>query len=629
MHGANTEKLMGYQSTSIDNVVQDLNYNYLIPAIQREFVWDKEQILDLFDSVLRGYPIGSFLLWRVSGEYANNQIKYKFVKNYIEDPIHPDELTNVNYHNERYLDEFEKPPNRINLVLDGQQRLTSFYIGLKGTFTTKKLNKRRKRLESWNRKQLYLNILSPTNKEKNGRRYHFEFKQPDITHTEDEYWYRVGDILDVTDSAEEAERIIEDIKDIEGINSETARGVVNKNIHHLYRGIREREVISYFEEQEENQEKVLDIFIRANEGGTKLKKSDILLSIATAHWSGDDQNDGIVAREEIQTLVDKLNNHETRGGIEFDSNFVLRTLLLTGNVSNLSFSLSNFNKETLSKMKETWKDPEFEKAIVRTLDLLNSFGFTTSHVRSKMIYLPVVYYYYINDNPTLSYNSNEGKKIRQKLLYWISAMVATGDLTTGGTTQTVQGVRHVIKEAPANEFPLTKIENKLNDYNKSMGFDQENIERWLSDSSASNRVLQVTLSLLYFPDVANENYDYELDHIFPRSKLSKEHLIDEVGMERKKAERLHELRDSLGNFQLLRKGENRKKSDKPPAQWLTTRTDEYLQRHHIPKDSELYQLKKAKGFFEKRERLILDKLINRAPNRENISSEPVQTISNR
>ena len=618
---------MGYQSTTIDSIIQDLNYSYLIPSIQREFVWEKDQILDLFDSVLRGYPIGSFLFWRVSGDYAENRIKYKFAENYIEDPIHPDELSDVSYHNKRYLDEFEKPPSRVNLVLDGQQRLTSFYIGLEGTFTTKQPNKRRKRLDSWDRKQLYLNILSPTNEEKNGRRYHFEFKKPEPTHREGQYWYRVGDILDVTDSAEEAERVVDEIKEIDDINAERARGVVNKNIHHLYRGIREREVISYFEEQEESQEKVLDIFIRANEGGTQLKKSDILLSIATAHWSGDDQAKGIVAREEIQSLVDKLNEHETRGGIEFDSNFVLRALMLTGDVSNLSFSLSNFNKETLSKMKDAWTDPEFERAIIRTLDLLNSFGFSTSHVRSKMIYLPVIYYYYNNNNPTLSYNSNGGQETRKKLLYWICSMVATGDLTTGGTTQTVQGIRHVIRDAPASEFPLMEIESKLNDYNKSMGFDQENLERWFSDNSASNRVLQVILSLLYFPNVANENYDYELDHIFPKSKLSKEHLIDEVGMEREKAEKIHGLRDSLANLQLLRKGENRKKSNKAPSEWLPTRTDDYLQRHYIPQDRELHRMENADKFFEKRESLIMNELLSRSPDRENISSEPVQAIS--
>ena len=37
--------------------------NFLLPAIQREFVWDVDQITQLFDSLMKGYPIGSFLFW--------------------------------------------------------------------------------------------------------------------------------------------------------------------------------------------------------------------------------------------------------------------------------------------------------------------------------------------------------------------------------------------------------------------------------------------------------------------------------------------------------------------------------------------------------------------------------------
>jgi len=615
---------MSYQSTTIANIIQDVNYDYLIPAIQREFVWDESQILDLFDSVLRGYPIGSFLFWRVSGEYAENRVKYKFVKNYIEDPIHPEELNEVTYHNIRYMDEFESPPNRINLVLDGQQRLTSFYIGLKGSYTMKQPNKRRDRLDSWDRKQLYLNILSPTNKEKNGRKYQFEFKKPEPGHSSGEYWYRVGDVLQVNDFAEEVERVIDDIKGIDEINDEMARGVVSKNISHLYRGICESEVISYFQESEEDQDKVLDIFIRANEGGTQLKKSDILLSIATAHWTEDDHREGIVAREEIQQLVDKLNKHTARGTIEFDSNFVLRALMVNGDVSNISFTLANFNRSTLSKMKETWVDPEFKKSLYRTLDLINSYGFSTSHIRSKMILFPIIYYFYSNGNPHLSYNSKIGKENRQKILYWICSMVTTGDLNTGGTTQTIMGVRKVIKQAPNQEFPLEDIEDALNKYNKSMGFDRENIERWFADGSNSKRVLRVIHSLLYFPDVADENYSYEIDHIIPRSKLDREYLVNEINMEISEADELERLRDSPANLQLIRKGENRGKSDKLLNEWLPTRSEEYLDKHLIPKDEALYSLKSAKQFLEHRQEMIVQELLSQAPNRENVTSAPVK-----
>jgi uncharacterized protein with ParB-like and HNH nuclease domain len=41
------------------------NKRYFLPAIQREFVWETAQIEQLFDSVLRCYPIGSFLFWLV------------------------------------------------------------------------------------------------------------------------------------------------------------------------------------------------------------------------------------------------------------------------------------------------------------------------------------------------------------------------------------------------------------------------------------------------------------------------------------------------------------------------------------------------------------------------------------
>ncbi len=49
---------------SIKDVVDELNIRYFLPEIQREYVWlknaDEKKIEQLFDSILRGYPIGSF-----------------------------------------------------------------------------------------------------------------------------------------------------------------------------------------------------------------------------------------------------------------------------------------------------------------------------------------------------------------------------------------------------------------------------------------------------------------------------------------------------------------------------------------------------------------------------------------
>jgi transposase len=45
-----------------------LNTQSFLPAIQREFVWRPDQIIQLFDSLLRRYPVGSFLFWEVQPE---------------------------------------------------------------------------------------------------------------------------------------------------------------------------------------------------------------------------------------------------------------------------------------------------------------------------------------------------------------------------------------------------------------------------------------------------------------------------------------------------------------------------------------------------------------------------------
>ena len=58
---------------------------YLLPAIQRKFVWSSEQIEVLFDSIMRGYPINSFMMWHVTdaNTKCNNKF-YRFISEYRE-----------------------------------------------------------------------------------------------------------------------------------------------------------------------------------------------------------------------------------------------------------------------------------------------------------------------------------------------------------------------------------------------------------------------------------------------------------------------------------------------------------------------------------------------------------------
>ena len=72
------------QRVTIAEAVKNIQKeDYLLPAIQREIVWEREQITDLFDSVLQGYPIGTFLFWDIDDQNREEYKMYGFIKDYI------------------------------------------------------------------------------------------------------------------------------------------------------------------------------------------------------------------------------------------------------------------------------------------------------------------------------------------------------------------------------------------------------------------------------------------------------------------------------------------------------------------------------------------------------------------
>jgi hypothetical protein len=72
------------------------NTSYVLPAIQREFVWKPEQIERLCDSLMQGYPFGTFLFWTVRPETSSKFKFYDFVLNYHQrDAAHCPELGKI------------------------------------------------------------------------------------------------------------------------------------------------------------------------------------------------------------------------------------------------------------------------------------------------------------------------------------------------------------------------------------------------------------------------------------------------------------------------------------------------------------------------------------------------------
>lgn len=326
---------------TIKEVVDELNVRYFLPDIQREYVWlqkaDEKKIEQLFDSILRGYPIGSFLFWKLqkediakSDEQDSDKLNfqlYQFITNYdVRKP-----------HNEKIrIEQINR--DDLYIVLDGQQRLTSLYIGLKGTRTLRKKWAKNDNPNAYEEKRLYLNLKRQPNMDNPEDNYQFEFHAKTPENDEEHWWFKVGDILE--------------LKSVVNYTREHKLGDEESELlETLNKAFHDKQLISFFEEKEKNLNKVLNIFIRVNSGGVKLSYSDLLMSILTASFSSD-------IREKMNELVDTLKD---KGFSNMGQDQVLKTcLLLIG--KDTTFELKNFNKKISKRLKKIGK--KLQKAFI-------------------------------------------------------------------------------------------------------------------------------------------------------------------------------------------------------------------------------------------------------------------------
>lgn len=585
---------MGYSTESIAEAVKNINSKYYLPAIQREFVWDKDQIVKLFDSLMRSYPIGSFLFWKVNEENKEEYVKYQFIQNYTTNrkhtphpALHRNQTTDANGQSD------------IRLVLDGQQRLSSLFIGLKGSYTSKEKWKRYDNEDAWKKKKLYLNLLSNPDKTTEGEmrlQYEFEFKK-DPENSEGEYWYRVGKILGL-ENDKQKHKEVNRIKESEDLSSDQ-EFYVQSNLSQLYDIIKKQEIINYYTEKEQDMEKVLDIFIRTNDGGTQLTKSDLLLSMAVGNWAkGSDSEDEINAREEITNFVDRINNKLDEDN-DFDKDFVLKSSLVLSELP-VRYKVDNFTATNLEKIKDNWND--IKEAIEKAVKLVNSFGVDSNNLTSQNALIPIAYFYMKNPSVELYGELVEKTETRKKIQKWFLSSLLNG--TFGGQSDTVlRDAREAIEDN--SQFPVEKINSKLRGRGKTVGFNEEIVENILEFEYGKKRTF---LALTLLSDRTDWGHiSYHTDHIFPDSKFEEEKLR-ERGYSEDKIERYLENYEQIANLQLLTENENTTKNDQEFGEWIKTQSEKSPEKHLIPTGEDLWEFDHFLEFKEERKKLIEERL---------------------
>jgi uncharacterized protein with ParB-like and HNH nuclease domain len=579
---------MSYKSETIADVIGKLNHQYFLPAIQREFVWQPEQIITLFDSVLRGYPIGSCLFWELKEENKNRWTSYRFIENAQQGGTH-----NVI----AQMDGIPKPV----LVLDGQQRLTALLLGLKGTYKIKKKYRKKNAANAWVLQKLYLNLFDnpdEADESSEGELYYgLAFLPDDAPHDKDHAWFKLGTILDF-DSEDEFYRYRQQLRNkLPGEATLASFEIAERNLDRLYRSIWKDESINFYMERVQSYDRVLDIFVRANQGGTKLTKSDLLLSTITLKWEGVD------AREAIYAFVDHLNKDLTRKN-DFDKDFVMKTCLALTD-EGLKFEVENFTKSKLDSIEKEWDT--IKSAIERGVDLVNTFGIDKENLTSANALIPVIYFLYQRSGKTLRDNSAYSVRNAAAIRRWLVSALLNN--VFGGSSDTMlQAIRKVLQKNTQKDtdFPSKQLEEAISARGRFASLAEAAALENVLSTEYRDKTAFLALSIL-FDESGWGTMTYHQDHIFA-SDLFKRKNLEKAGIVGTDADRFTDAKDRLGNLTLLVGTENIEKSNTPFELWLPSRDASFKSRHLIPEDSSLYKLDKFEEFLAAREDLIKQRI---------------------
>ena len=521
-------------------------HQYILPAIQREFVWGADQICQLFDSLLQGYPFGTFLFWKIEPEQQSQYQFYDFVQNYHQRDSYHCEL-------------IEELPNKaLTAVLDGQQRMTALNIGLRGSYAWRISGKWWTNDSAFPERHLYLNLLGEPDLE-TGSQYQFEFlTQEQLARASvGECWFKVPRAFD-----EDRDALTDELDEIA---DKEQRAKAISTLRDLLRVIHDKDIISYYEETNQDLERVLNIFIRMNSGGTALSYSDLLLSIAVAQWKKLD------ARQEIHSIVDEMNAEGD--GFAFSKDLVLKAGLMLADIRSVGFKVENFNKANMAKLEAQWQS--IRNALMLTVRLLASFGFNGQNLRADSAILPIAYYLYARSLDDGYLSRSEFAADREAVRKWfVRSLLKASGIWGSGLDTLLTDLREVLKDKAADGFPVAELEAAMTRRGKTLVFSDEEIDE-LCELPYGGKTTFALLSVL-FPGFDFSQH-FHVDHIFPKGRFTKTKLM-KAGFAEEHIETLLDQCNRLPNLQLLVGSINNEKRQKMPAEWYQAQWPDELAR---------------------------------------------------
>ena len=245
-----------WEAKKVHDVIQDINDHIVVlPVIQRNLVWEEEKWSSLFNSLLKGNSFGGIM---ALVEDRGSSPLFAFRHFSIEGELQDSDLPPV-------LD------RNTMLIIDGQQRLQSFYMGLFGGV---------------NGKKLYFNLFSQDD-------FDFDFARqisdlPQII-TEDglettPLWYPATDLYNHLQRSDGDREVARNIIANRNIEDEQQKERIYDNVRRFERAIFSQRAVGISKvyikktDPENERRRMVELFRRLNDGGTRLSALDLAAS---------------------------------------------------------------------------------------------------------------------------------------------------------------------------------------------------------------------------------------------------------------------------------------------------------------------------------------------------------------
>ena len=501
--------------------------DYAMPQFQRGYVWNRAQVRRLMASLYKGYPVGTLLLWQT--------------------PVEGVALKG---------DASDGKQGVVNLILDGQQRMTTLYGIMRG--------KEPPFFEGDAR--AFTGLMFNVEDEA------FEFRAPKMR--DDPMWVSVTDVY-----ASDAVAAALAIKESAGLGNEEFTRVLQR-LNRIEQ-IRQTDILSEtVTGPDKTVDVVVEIFNSVNSGGTKLSKGDLTLAKVCAEWPG--------MRDEMQAVLDGF----AARGYSFTRDWLLRCLTVHLARSAYYSALDAFGVAQIRKgLKET------AQLIGTCLDhVAGRLGLDHTRVLGSPFSIPVM----------IASIDRAGGKLPalewDRLLYWHVHVFLWGRYA--GSTESVlaqdlnavkagEGTEGLLRLLRANRPDLTLRADDFWGWSAGARFyplmyllaRMGRARDWGSGIELNSQLL-------------GKNSGLEVHHIFPKKVLYD-------------SGRSKSMVNQLANYAFLTKQTNDEISDKFPADYLPAyiaASPGAVESHAVPTDDPaLFEVGSYEDFLARRRKLLADK----------------------